>query len=442
MPSEILGFYKDVGRVILYPVWIFLKNWWWVFLPFILQKPFLDRWLWWRVERWLRTTYRPILLEIKIPKESIKPIRAMEDVMTSLHSVIYHAPDWWEKWVEGQIQTSLSLEIASFGGEIHFYARCHQDYRDSVEASIYSQYPDAEIKMVDDYTKQVPQDIPNQEWDLWATDYTLTKEEAYPILTYKKFEREPEIIEEKRVDPMAALFEALSKVKPGQQFWIQISATPVTNVEYPWATAGEALRDKLAKREAKPGISGKPMVWEAAEILIKGVPEEEPQKETMTIPPEMRLTPGERDIVAAVEEKISKPGFLTNIRFVYFGKRDVFFKANLRLGFTYFGSYMTLNLNGLIPFGRTITKVHKSKFVPINLLIPRRLYLKQRKLFRNYVGRDTPFFPRATRTEEKFILNTEELASLFHFPSWRAAPVPGVERVEAKRKAPPVIPTE
>ena len=443
MLSETLGFYKDVGRVILYPVWIFLKHWWWVFLPFALQKPFLDRWLWWRIERWLGTAYRPILLEIKIPKESIKPVRAMEDVMASLHGVVYHPPDWWEKWVDGQIQTSLSFEIASFGGEIHFYVRCHQDYRDSVEASIYSQYPDAEIKMVDDYVKLVPQDIPNQEWDLWATDYTITRrEEAYPILTYKKFEKEPEIIEEKRVDPMAALFEALSKVKPGQQFWIQMSATPVTNLEHPWATAGEALRDKLAKREEKPGISAQPMVWEAAEILIKGVPEEKPQKEMMTIPPEMRLTPGERDIVAAVEEKISKPGFLTNIRFVYLGKRDVFFKANLRLGFTYFGSYMTQNLNGLIPFGKTLTKIHKSKFVPINLLIPRRLYLRQRKLFRHHVDRLTPFFPRAARTEEKFILNTEELASLFHFPSWRAAPVPGVARVEAKRKAPPVLPTE
>jgi len=445
MLAQYLAFYKNVGGVILYPVWIFLKNWWWVFLPFVLQKAFLDRWLWWRTEGWLRMVYRPILLEIKIPKESIKPIRAMEDVMASLHSVIYHPPDWWEKWVDGQFQTSVSFEIASFGGKIHFYIRCHQPYRDAVEASIYSQYPDAEIKIVDDYTKLVPQDIPNQEWDLWGTDYIFVQQDqgkpidAYPILTYKKFEKEPEAVEEKRVDPVAALFEALSKVKPGQQFWIQMSATPVTPKEYPWVKAGEALRDKLAKREAKPGISTKPMVWEAAEILIRGLPEPEEKRETMAIPPEMRMTPGERDIVAAIEEKISKPGFLTNIRFVYLGKRDVFFKANLRLPYTYFGNYMTQNLNGLIPWGRTLTKISKSKFVPINLLIPRRLYLRQRKIFRHYVGRITPFFPLPGG---KFILNTEELASLFHFPSWRAAPVPGVARVEARRRAPPEVPTE
>lgn len=371
----------------------------------------------------------------------------MEDVMASLHGAVYHPPDWWETWVDGQVQTSLSFEITSFGGEIHFYIRCDTSYRDAVEASIYSHFPDAEISIAKDYTKLVPQDMPNKDWDFWGTDYTFLKENAYPILTYKSFEREQEDIEEKKVDPMSSLFEALAKIKPGEQFWLQIQASPITNAEVPWITEGEALRDKMAKRPVPAGLSTKPIVFEAAEILLKGAPEKETQKEESLIPPEMKMTPGERDVVAAIEEKISKLAFNTSIRFIFLGKREVFNKGNLRLGFVYFSSFATENLNKLIPWGKTISKIKKGRFLPINRLIPRRLHLRKRKMFRQYVGRNTPLFPRAPgkgkgKAEGQFILNTEELASLYHFPSWRTAPVPGVSRVETKRRAPPDIPTE
>lgn len=436
MSPEILTLYKTI----LQPLWEIFKNWWWIILAFVLQKPFFNFWLWWKTETWLKTVYKPILLEIKIPKEVLKPIRAMEDVMASLHGIVYHPPDWWEKWIDGQIQTSVGFEIISTGGKIRFFVRIWEIYRDAVESAFYSQYPDVEITLADDYTKLIPQDIPNKDWDFWATDYVLLKEDSYPILTYKKFEKEQEPVEEKRVDPMASLLEALAKVNPGEQLWIQMSATPVTEDESDWIIKGEALRDKLAKRLVEERMSHKPMVLEAAEILITGkVPEAEVKKEEFIIPPEMRLTPGEREIVAGVEEKISKPGFFTNIRFIYLGKRDVFFKANFRLAFSFFASFRTEHLNGLKPLGITLTKIHKSWFLPLNLILPRRSHLRKRKIFRNYVERLPPFFPRHGG---KFMLNTEELASLYHFPSWRVAPVPGVARVEAKRKAPPELPLE
>lgn len=427
--------------ILLGPVLEFLKNWWWLVLPFILVRPFLYLWWWWKFENWLKRVFRPILFEIKIPKEILKPTRAMEDVMASLHSIVYHTPDWWEKWVEGQIQTSLGLEIISVEGKIRFFVRVHQGYSDAVQAAIYSQYPDVEITPVDDYAKAIPQDIPNKDWDLWATDYKLLQEDAYPILTYKKFETGQEREEEKRVDPMAALLEALAKIGPGEQLWIQMSATPVTDETSTWRKKAAELRDKLAKRPAEAGAGYKPMLLEAADILITGKVPEEPKKpeREMFIPPEMRMTPGEKEIVAGVEEKMSKPAFDTGIRFIYLAKRDKFIKAKLRLAFTFFGSFYTHNLNALVPFSDTLTKIHRHWFLPMNLLRPRRMYLRQRKIFRNYVSRVGPFFPRRGGS---FILNIEELASLFHFPSWRVAPVPGVSRIEARKKAPPELPTE
>ena len=74
------------------------------------------------------------------------------------------------------------------------------------------------------------------------------------------------------------------------------------------------------------------------------------------------------------------------------------------------------------------------------MLRPRRLFLRKRRMFRNYIKRLPPLFPLKGG---KFILNTEELATMFHFPGRAVAPAPFVPRVEAKRgEAPPGLPTE
>jgi len=435
MPPEVASFLNNIGGYlspILVPAWKILKEWWWVPLPFILWKYFLFFWLFWRRDIWISTVFKPILLEIKIPKDNLKPIRAMEEVFNSLHAIIYHPPDWWEKWVDGQVQTTLWLEIVSLGGEIHFYIRIHTPYRDAVESAVYSQFPEAEITQAQDYTKLVPADMPNKEWDFFGSDYKTMREDWYPIKTYKTFETETEALEEKRVDPVAALLEALAKMKPDEQIWFQFGVEP-TSAELrsmqKWLDEGMALRDKLAKRPDK-GIY-KPMHQEAADLLFAGkIPGAEEPVQAEAFPPEMRLTPGEKDIVTAIELKRSKSIFESMARFIYLGKKDVWFKQNFRLAFSYFSQYETANLNALFPNGKTLTKIHKSWFLPLNWLIPRRYYLRRRKLFRNYKNRFSPFFPRPGGT---FKLNSEEVASLFHFPSWVVAPVPGVSRVEAKK---------
>ena len=278
---------------------------------------------------------------------------------------------------------------------------------------------------------------------MWASDYKLIRPNPYPIKTYPEFEKETEREEEKRVDPVASLLESFAKMKPGEQLWVQIQASPIAE-EYaePFFKEGEEIRDKIAKRPEEPKL--KPMIQEAAEILITGkVPEEEkPPEKLELIAPELRLTPGEREIITGLEKKISKPPFKCSIRFIFLGKREVWFKPNLRLGLAFFGNYVTENMNALFPLGKTITKVYSRP--PFSLLDARRLYLRKRKIFKLYIERFSPTFPREGNYKTgTFILSTEELASLFHFPSRRVAPAPGVLRVEAKRgEAPPEIPIE
>jgi len=425
---------------ILSLVWKITKNWWWVPAPFVLGRFFLFIWHWWRMDAFNAKNKR-ILIEVKIPKEVVKPIRAMETVLSNLWQILYDPADSWEKWIEGKFIFSYSFEIAAINGEPHFFIRFPEYGRGAVEAAVYSQYPDAEILSADDYTKFIPQDIPNKDWDLWGADYRLLKPDPYPIRTYPKFETEHEALEEKRIDPLASLLEAMAKTGPGEQIWVQFIAQPITDKEVPWVTEGEKIKNQIARRN-DANSSQRPIIVDAADILITGdVPGAAKKEEKELIPPEMKLTPGERETLSAVEQKTSKLGFQTSVRFIYLGNKENFFKPKLRLPLSYFGAFSTQDLNAIVPHGQPyITKIKKNWFLPLNLLFNRRLYFRKRRIFRAYKMRVRTPFPAPGGT---FVLNTEELATLFHFPGKRTASAPFVQRIEAKKgEAPPGLPIE
>ncbi|KPJ55981.1 hypothetical protein AMJ49_05960 [Parcubacteria bacterium DG_74_2] len=409
-----------------------IELWWWVPMPFILYWRAQELYLWWRQEVWFdKLDY--ILLEIKIPKEVSKPLRAMEQVLNSIWGVIYDPPGTWkEKWINGQHLISFSLEVIGIDGIPHFFIRIPKIHRRVIESCIYSQYPEVEISLADDYTKYVPQDIPNKDWDIWGNDFRLVNEDIYPIKTYSKFfEEKIEIKEEKRLDPVAALLEALGKLKKGEQFWIQIIAKPLLT-EGGFRERVKAKVDKLVNRPEAP--KQKLIVQGAADILIKGEPPGMlPEKKEEIIPPEMRLTPGEREIVSAIEEKVSKHIFDVNIRAIYIAKRDVWYKPRVKTIFGFLGQFASMHLNAFKPLAKTKTKI-------VYWFKKRRLYYRQRRMFAKYKARVSPLFPFSGGT---YVLNSEELATMFHFPSRVTAPAPFVPRIEAKKgEAPPGLPTE
>ena len=413
--------------LILETTWEIIKIWWWLPLPFILWGPLKYHYLYFIQERWDNTEKR-ILLEIKMPKEVTKPIRAMEQVFAGFHGS-FHDPItiFREKWVEGQDQLASSLEIVSIEGKVHFYIRIPEKYRKSFESNIYSQYPNAEIFVVDDYTKQVPQDIPNKDWDIWASDFINAKDEIYPIRTYKEFEIETEKNDEKKIDPLSIFLDGISFLGPGEQMWFQIRIVPVLGGD--WQKKGKQLVDKLARRpeKAKP----KSIFKEGLDFIIFG-PSEKKETPKESFPPEMRLTPGEKEVIAAVETKLSKFAFNCNIRFIYLGKKDIFFKPKIKAIYSFLKEISTENLGGFKPASRTAIKVKSFFFW---FLDKRRVYQRKRRIFRYYLNRLSPLFPVPGLT---FVLNIEELATLFHFPSETAISTLDVSRVEIKKKEPPL----
>jgi len=430
---------QDITQFIDF-AWRLFLYWWWLPAFFWLVKKFDEYWRWWRVELWYGTIWKPMLLEIKIPKEQPKPIKAMEAVFVALHGAIYNDPDWWEKYGSGEPQTSYKFELVSIDGVIHFYVRCFADYRDAVEAAIYSQFPEAEIEVVPDYSRQIPIDIPNKGWDLFGWDYKMLREPQFPIPTYEQYV-EHGIEQEEVVDPFNSLMESMAKLKKGEQIWIQISARPIyisLKEGKDFVKKGEHLRDVLAKRiEEKKSL---PPLWkELLDFIIVGAKKEE-EKPQELFPAEMRLTTGERQTIEAVEHKIAKPFFSCYVRNMYLGRREVFFKPNFRLLFNYFNHFTNPDINSLWIWTKTLTRVKKTPIPFVNTLSERRTYVKKRRLLRMYRDRLNYYAPwgeSAGDVGAAIRLNVEELATLFHFPSQIVAPTPGIQRVEARETVPP-----
>jgi hypothetical protein len=438
----------------------FIKAWWWFLLPIMLYFPARYLYLWWiRWEMWYKEKEKNwILIEIIPPREILKPFRAMENIFSIMWG-IYDSANWREINCEGQLPNGpywLPCEIVGLGGEIHFFMRIMKDWLNITEGTIYSQYPDAEIRVVDDYTKKVPQDIPNKEWDMYGEDYSLLRDQSYPIKTYSMFfEEKPEVIkEEKRLDSLSSILENLSKLKPTEQFWLQIIACPILDRDIPWITDGRKLADRIARRKEP---SGPPLfkwlvnlISDLGDLFIRGKPlpeEAEMEKEEKEIiPPEMKLTPGEREILSAIETKISKPGYKVWARGIYLFKKEGPRTAGaLKIARSYFGQFSTVNMNAINYWGPTRSRIHY-------WFRDRRLFMRKRKQFRAYIERMPSFFPwnfagklpflfrlirypRGPGIGGTFVLNTEELATIFHFPA--KISIPSMTYVEAKKAGPP-----
>jgi hypothetical protein len=463
--ADYFFFLKPINKIVFGAFWWvllmliiliipFLRVWWWVLFPLILSYELNKLYLWWIQWDYAYADKKWVVLEVVPPKEILVPLKAMEDIYTIMWAVNYAPPSWREKWCEGDLDDCgswTSWEIASIEGKLHFYIRVLADGRGALETALYSHYPELEIAEVPDYTKNVPQNLPNKEWNIYGEDFVLSrKPDVYPIRTYEKFfEPQGEKIsaEEKRIDPLSSLLELMSKLGPGEQFWMQMTAITVDkNDEAGFYSAAKKEIEKLTKRPVKRSRTFGDTLLEMVSYLVLG-PTKEGSGEKASYKwttatkteegsdKELLLSPGEREVLTEVENKIKRPVFRTNLRGLYLAKRENFNPAHKFLTRAYFAHFNTPNLNSIKPAGETKPKTQFffRKTIPL---------MRNRKQFRNYVLRFPPLFPN--RRGALSILNTEELATLYHFPLKITGLVaPTMTRVESKKGGPPPnLPTE
>ena len=427
----------------------FLRVWWWLFFPFILSIELNRLYLWWIRWDYCYAKKKWLVLEVTPPKEILVPLKAMEDIFTVMWSANLAPTNWREQICEGELPDAagaMSWEIASIEGKLHFYIRITSGQKAALETALYSHYPELEIHEVLDYTKAVPQNLPNEEWDAYGEDFILgRKPEVYPIRTYEKFfepQGEKIAAEEKRIDPLSSLLELMSRLGPGEQFWLQFNTMSVNEGDEPAYI--HAAKQEIAKLTKRPQKKKEHFMHHIAEMLWQAVvgPQAETKGDTVTYKwleskkneegssdKELLLTPGEREILTEVENKLKRPFFRTNIRGVYVARRENFQSAHRTLTRTYFSHFQTSNLNYIRFAGSTRPKTQYffRKTIPA---------IRARRQFRNYVLRFPPMFPN--RRAVCSIFNTEEMATVYHFPlkvTGLVAPTMG--RVESKKGGPP-----
>ena len=372
--------------------------------------------------RFLKNT-KFVLLELKVPKDVIKTPKSMENIFATFHATRMSVTEFKKKYIKGETQLWLSLEIVGNGGGISFYIRTPEQFRNLIEAQIYAQYPSAEITEVSDYIDFMPKDVPNKYFDCWGADFGLAKEPAYPIRTYEFFE---EVKEEKRIDPLSSIVETMSKLKGDQKIWFQIL---IKYSDDEWKKKGDEIVNKLAGKKGPPKeTTFGQFVGEFTVNLIKApvvLPEwsfggENKDEGTSKV---SHLTQGEKDIIEAIQDKTAKLGFESFIRFLYIDRRETFNRQNINSVMGALQQFNTQNLNAL--------KLYKPSSCSAKPpLKPQKEFLKKRLLYVAY--RLRMFNPGI-----KAILNTEELATLYHFPI-TTVEAPFLQRIGAKKGEAPI----
>lgn len=421
-----------IGQSPLLAAWILIK---YLGIPIFLILGFFGGrilWLNWRQNKF-SSKLKYILLALDIPKEneqSPKAIENMFDQISGAHSTISFIDKWWG----GKYQAKFSFEIISISGYIQFLVYTEEKFRDLVEAAVYAQYPDAEITEIDDYVENSPKEFPNEEYNLWGSEFIETNKDVSPIQTYPFFEH---TLSQEFKDPMAALMEILSSLKKGENVWIQYV---VTMEGFGWVKRCKAEINKIVGKNNGMGGGFFSKISKffsdfISEIAgqISGSPRSMERKENERDEPLMyKLTPGELEIVKAIENKMGKIGFNVKMRLIYFAPNDVYSPARSVSATVGAIKQFSGPFNGLKPESKR-TRTKKLLF-----FAKKRLASRQRKILNAYKERSNYL-----GVGDGFILNSEELATIFHFPDSTAVKTPLVKKVESKKfEAPTNLPTE
>ncbi len=390
--------------------WIYTLTPLW--LPIVLLIIFFKKWI-----ALIQTQFiekeGSVLLEIKLPQEITKSPAAMELVLLSMHQLAKN--NLIDAYITGKTRPWFSLELVSIGGSVKFFIWARKRFRKMVETQIYAQYPTVEVHEAQDYAMEVHHPGKLTRKDLmpfWAGHFVLTKDDVYPIKTYIDYGLDKDPKEEYKIDPMTPMLEYLGSLKPGEQAWVQILIR---------AHRKEGFTDIRLSKKPDWTDAGKKEIKEKMEKL-----KEEGENGSRTRQP----TKVEADVITALERSLTKAPFEVGIRGFYIAPPDVFNPANIPGIIGSFKQYGSEHLNGFKPSKATTFDFPWQDF-------GRRKQTKnEKKMLEAYKRRSFFEIPFKFYRVDPFILNVEELATIFHFPG-RVATTPTIQKTTSTKGQPP-----
>lgn len=298
-------------------------------------------------------------------------------------------------WLFGR-NDHFSFEIVANKRKIAFYIAAPRGLSRYMEQQIQAHYPEAVMEEVPDYN------IFNQKSEVLAGYLKTKRNFIFPLKTYSKHE----------ADPMNSIINIMSKLGEDEGLAIQYtarSAKPgwhgkITEVRRN-IRAGKNINDALGTGENK--------ILSVVRDIAKAANPSSKDKEFSE--PQNRLTEMEEIMIKGIEEKNAKAGLDVNLRIIVSasdkGKAQLFLD-NIASAYGQYNYY---------EYGNSFSSKITTR--------------GQKNIIHNFIYRR---FDEGTQ----FLLNTEELASLYHFPL-KNAETPNILWLTAKHaSAPTNIPDE
>ncbi len=384
------------------------------------------------------------VLQIQVSRDSEKGPIVAEQMFASLYG-IFENYSWWDRFW-GKVEQQLSFEIANVEQKIRFYAWMPLRFKTLVESQLYAQYPDIEIKEIKDYAKKgfvahenpkieknveglVPYDGKEGLKTAICAEMELDDPYIYPIKRYTQFEDK---LTRKAVDPLSGITASLTRLNAtDEQAWIQLVIRPINDK---WRKRGIKLLRILAKGFAQNNfwlnkrfskiylsrgfvtrLLNAPLrfvFWVfgargagtlSSVVLDENDPNAEELKEEMSAQHDR-----ETGDMAAMG-KITKLGFEANLRIVYVPRPENHYVADVKLK-------------------EIVSSLQQFSLPQLNKFVIRTFNQKNNLILRRFQQRSIV---------NPIILNTEEVATIFHLPN-ETVINPNIDWVTSKKMESPL----
>ncbi|MFO7807423.1 MAG: type IV secretion system DNA-binding domain-containing protein [Candidatus Moraniibacteriota bacterium] len=301
-----------------------------------------------------------------------------------------------QRFLYGLPQITLEMAVPSDGEQISFYVSMPRKVKELVEKQIHSFYPSAHIERVDDYTIFRPDGY------TVGSFLKLKKNPAFPIRTYQRLES----------DPLHNLTNAFSKLEdPEEGACLQLVMRKSQNSSV--KNKGEGVSREMQQGKRLDKASGSGLFGDLLKDLGGTFFKKSEDRKNSDVP--VNLTPEDNDVIKQIENKVNKNRFDVNIRLLSSAKSQERAEAILAQMENAFTQFEDSNLNNFVAIRDKSRNAHK---------------LARNYIFRHFIS------PKSV------VLDTEELASIFHFPI-STTETPKLNWLRAKAAPPPVsIPKE
>lgn len=286
---------------------------------------------------------------------------------------------------DSKAKDHYSLEIVANSTGIYFIVVCSARYTQFIQNQIYAQYPEAQIQRIQDYIHKEEQ-IAKMNHNVRTVEFGLMREFYLPIKTFQSFE----------VDPLASITSSLSSLERMDQVWIQVVARPIADQ---WQEVGKAFVNSQRNRTDAEGKK-------------------------------IGLESGEGQEISQVEYKNQKSGFQFIIRVIAQSPDILQADRLIEDVQASFNQFQTAQFNRL-----TGKSLPTGVFYEIKRIFTGKRLNETMSVYDKYIER---FLDENVED----ILNTEELASVFHLPN-QTVQTPNIAWAKSRKLEPPLdLPTQ